>query len=187
MNELDLEKSALKLIGQRLARVRYQRADWTESGWQVPGHLGVHSVGVAVYLETSLGAIHRVYWADELGLRHGFGISVSPIKVPHRDAGPIQDLSVDPLWQPILDNPITAARIHWRDIRDSLRSSLSIGVAICADHLSRQDYPQSLELVFQGGQQVFFSAADLPPGDDPILFTNNILVLFGSPADPSLV
>lgn len=180
MSELDLEKRARRLVGQSLSKVLYQQAGWSGPDWRVPGHPGLHTVDLAVYLETGSGELHRIGWADEFGLHHGFGVTTKPVKVPDRDRGVMADLSDDAAWRMLLDRPIQAARIHWESVREALRNSLSIGVSICADHLRRLDYPQSLELVFDDNAAVKFDATRIDPQGNRLPFTNNLLVSFAS-------
>jgi hypothetical protein len=65
-------------------------------------------------------------------------------------------------------------------VRDALRSSFSVMVAVHGDHITRADYPQTLELAFDGAEPAYVSAARLTP-EGAEGFTNHLLVLFGRP------
>jgi hypothetical protein len=176
MEELDLEKAARQLEGLSLARVFYQSVRWASpQGWAGPGP---HPVSLAVYLEGSCGQRFRVYWADQLHLHHGHGIAIAPARVIDRDLGPVEEVTELPAWTGLVGRRIQSALIHWREVSEALRSSFRILVAVHGDSVRRPDYPQTLELGFDGGAQVFLSAAQLSDGK-AVGFANDLLVVFG--------
>jgi len=176
MEELDLEKDALSLAGETLAGVAYQTVRWaSSSAWTGPGP---HPVSLAVHLELASGKRFRVHWADQLHLHHGHGIAIAPLRVVDRDLGPLQDVSAQPAWADLVGAKIRSAIIHWRNVREALRSTFGVMVSIHGDWLRRRDYPQTLELGFESGAQVYLSAARLVEGKG-VGFSNDLLVVFG--------
>lgn len=145
--EQELEERARRLEGQVLRGVTYQGVAALTGD--------VHTTTHAVHLELDRGRM-EVTAGDELGIVHGNGISLRDRKVVDLAYGPVH--AVD--WKLLVGTPVKRAIIHWNDIFDSLRGSLSIGISIHADHLRRRDYPLTLELAFEHGV-VFVSAARL--------------------------
>lgn len=168
--ELELEKRANKLRGETLKAVHYQRG--TESD-------DFDSVDHLVFLDFKSGTRVAIGCTDELRYKHGWGISVKPQRVIDTAYGPVKNVTKSPRWASRVGRTIAHARIHWDDIKESLRSSLAMGVAIHADHLSRRDYPQTLELDFGDGNAVFFAAARRSAkGATP--FVNQIVIFFSA-------
>jgi hypothetical protein len=166
-SELDLELRVRQLEGETLSRIHYQQLRWSAPAAL---HSPPHPVELAVFVECESGRKLRFGWADELGLHHGHGISLSEVRVIDRDAGPLTEV----VWP---RRRIVAASVLWRNIYDSLRGSFSGLVGVGGDHLRRQDYPQSIQLDLDGGGQIFVSAARLT-GDGAEGFSNHLLVLF---------
>ena len=165
--ELELERRAHELRGQTLRKVWYQHGK--ESG-------EVDSVGHLAFLDFESGTRVAIGCSNELRYRHGWGITVRPQKVIDTGYGAPVDVSGS-RWASRIGKTIAHARIHWDGIKDRLRSSLAIGIAIHADHLSRHDYPQTLELDFSGGDSVFFAAAR-QSREGTVAFVNELLVFF---------
>jgi len=151
LSEQNLEERARRLEGHVLRGVTYQ-GDASFVG-------DVHTTTHAVLLELDHARI-EVTTADELGIVHGSGISIRERKVVDRAYGPLHTASAESAWQRLVGTEVKRAIIHWDDIFDSLRGSLSIGISIHADHLRRRDFPMTLELDFENGV-VFVSAARL--------------------------
>jgi hypothetical protein len=149
--------------------VRYQRASHPEGE--------IHPVAGAVQLYTSGGGF-AVAAADELGLKHGFGVAVRPQQALDPDLGAVEEAGRRPAWRALVGRRIAETRLHWEGIFERLRPSLSIGVCIHADHLSRTDYPQTLELGLEGGARVYLSAAALKGDGTAVGFVNHLLVVF---------
>jgi hypothetical protein len=165
--ELELERRAHELRGQTLRAVWYQHGK--ESG-------EVDSIQHLAFLDFESGGRVAIGCSDELRYRHGWGITVRSQNVIDTAYGTPVDMSKS-RWAPRMGKTIAHARIHWDGIRDRLRSSLAVGVAIHADHLSRHDYPQTLELDFGGGDSVFFAAARRSR-EGTVAFVNELLVFF---------
>lgn len=173
--ELELEQRAHRLRGEVLRAVHYQRGEELED---------VDSVGHLVFLDFESGARVAIGCSDELRYKHGFGITVRPQRVIDTAFGPAVDMSDTTRWKSRIGRSVTSARIHWDDIKERLRPTLAIGVAIHADHLSRLDYPQTLELDFDG-QSVFFAAAR-PSKGGAVPFVNELLVFFSDASREAL-
>jgi hypothetical protein len=162
-DELDLELRARELAGETIADVCYQQLRWSDD-------VRPHSVELAVHLHMRSGRRFRVGWADEFGLHHGHGVTVSEVRRIDRDAGPVQPGE----WP---SRRIRSASIHWRSVRDALRGGFSTMVAIGGDHLRRLDYPQTLQIDLDDGAQIFVTAARR---EDGVVrgFANHLLVVF---------
>ncbi len=174
--ELKLERRAARLQGEVLERVLYQQLSWSaEAGASWSGS-GPHPVERAVYLQSRSGRRFRVSWADELGLRHGFGVAIDELRSVDADLGPLHEGGGP--WAALLGRRVVSSRVHWREIEKALRPGFGIMVAIHADHLSRRDYPATLELGLDGGASVFIAAARLLEDGSAIGFCNHLLVLF---------
>lgn len=152
--EVELEERARRLEGKTLRAVKYQ-GSWTK-------HEGVHSITHAVYLELDETRI-EITSADELGIVHGLGVSIRERKVLDPAYGAIASVGGEPEWKPHVGSAIVRAVVHWDDIFERLRGSLSIGISIHADYLRRRDFPMTLELAYPSGS-VFVSAAQLAKG-----------------------
>jgi hypothetical protein len=152
VSELELEERARRLEGQVLRGVTYQGTT------SLAGE--VHTATHAVHLELD----HRIEITatDVVGIVHGSGISLRPRKVLDPAYGSVVDASATPGWQALVGTAVRRAIVHWDDLFDTLRGSLSISIAIHADHLRRRDYPATLELGFAHGT-AFVSAARLDP------------------------
>lgn len=172
--ELELEKRAHELRGEKLKAVHYQRGIESDD---------FDSVGHLVFLDFKSGRRVAIGCSDELRYRHGWGISVKPQRVIDTAYGKPKDVSKSPRWSSRIGRTITQAGIHWDDIKEALRPTLAIGVAIHADHLSRLDYPQTLELDFgddnEGENKVLIAAARRS-GTGAIPFVNQLLVFFSA-------
>ncbi len=176
--ELALERRAQRLEGEVLSRVVYQQLRWSPASAAWPS-TRVHPVELAVYLETATGARFRVRWADELGLRHGYGVAVEPVRVLDPAAGTLHEASELAAWEGRIGRRVVRARVHWQEIERALRGSVRTSIAIGIDHLARADFPQTLELELEGGAAVFVAAARLDESARRAVgFTNHLLVLF---------
>jgi hypothetical protein len=175
MSEIALERRVRRVEGCVLAKILYQRAPFCEVAPLAWSTREPHPVEAA-YVETDTGRIFRIFWADEFHLRHGFGVSLKETRVIDRDLGPLEDLSTSAGWRELVGQRMTASLVHWQTIEKALRSSFRIMVAIHADHVSRWDYPETIELGFEGGQKRYFSAAALRPPSTIVRFTNHLLI-----------
>jgi len=165
--ELELERRAQRLVGRRVCRVWYDDARTLGAA--------VHEVAAAVHLELDDGRRPRIAWSRELATRHGFGVALGEQQTLPPT---VREVTGAP-WA--IDSPVTAARIHWRAIEDALRAGLRVNLAIGADHLTRYDFPQSLELVC-GDRSVFVAAARLIAPDSAEGFASSLLVVDGAGA-----
>jgi hypothetical protein len=172
ISEVELEERARRLEGKTLRAVKYQGA-WTS----LEDPPQVHSITHAVHLELDGGArienrgakrsdstvMIEITAADELGIVHGVGISIRERKVLDPAYGAIASAGGEPGWKQHVGSSIVRAMVHWDDIFERLRGSLSIGISIHADYLRRRDFPMTLELSFPSAS-VFVSAAQLAKG-----------------------
>ncbi len=166
--EAELELRARRLEGETLARVSYQRAERVDER--------EHAVLHAAFLELGSGARVAIGTDDAFGSHHGFGISIAHKSIVDRAFGEVTDVSDAPAWKPHIGLVIRRTRVLWGDVRESLRSSLSIGVSIHADWLRRADYPAALEIDTSAGSVTFMAARR---GDDGVIpFVNALLVSF---------
>jgi hypothetical protein len=176
--EIAFERRVRRLEGQTLARVFYQQGDTpgeTPAAW---GGRGPHPVGAAMHWQTAEGKRFRFAWADEFGLHHGFGVTVKEASDIGHHQGPCIELTHGPVWRAYCGRRIESANVIWRPISSALRPSFQVMVAVCGDHITRADFPQTLAIGFAGGGELFVSAAKLRPDGTALGFTNNLLVLF---------
>ena len=172
LSELELEERARRLEGHVLRSVTYQGA---------ASFVGdVHTTTHAVLLELDHARI-EVTSADELGIVHGSGISLRERKVVDPAYGPLHAAP----WNALVGTEIKRAIVHWDDIFDSLRSSLSIGVSIHADYLRRRDFPITLELDFDHGV-AFVSAARLGRDGRAKPLESELVIYFSEQAGQAL-
>ncbi|MGD0860927.1 MAG: hypothetical protein ABR912_16660 [Terracidiphilus sp.] len=94
-----------------------------------------------------------------------------------RDLGPVEEVTMLPAWAGLTGLRIQTAMIQWRAVSEALRSSFIGLVAVHGDWVRRPDYPQALELGFEGGLQFFIAAAHLLEGKAAGL-ANSLLVVF---------
>jgi len=167
ISEVELEERARRLEGKTLRAVKYQ-------GTCSMGE--VHSITHAVHLELD-DLRMEITSADELGIVHGLGISIRERKVLDPAYGAIVDVGDDPGWKRHVGSSIVRAVVHWDDIFERLRGSLSIGISIHADYLRRRDFPMTLELSCPSGS-VFVSAAQLAPGGVARALAPELVVFF---------
>jgi hypothetical protein len=166
--ERELEQRARSLEGEVLSRVQYQRAERTVGAEHAVLHL--------VFLDFESGRRVAVGCGDAFGAHHGFGVTMREQRVIDHAFGEVV-VAPSPQWRPLLGQTITAGRIRWGDVRQDLRSSFAIGVAIHSDHLRRRDYPGALELEV-GPARVSFMAARRDRQGALVPFVNALLVTF---------
>lgn len=174
--EVALELAARRLEGETLLRVFYLDP-WDGAARPAAPLHDRDRVGLAVVLELSSGRRVEVRWADELGLRHGFGIAMREVKILDADRGRLEEVS--PRWGDRVGARIARASIQWGRVDQDLRSGFQIMVAIHADHLARPDYPRALELRLEGAGPVTIEAARIEPGGKVVGFVNDLLVTLG--------
>lgn len=186
MTELELERRVRKLAGETLQRVLYQHPPREEPREDEHREGGPHSVGLAVFVECESGVRFRIGWGDDFGLHHGWGVTIGETRVIDRDAGVLEDVSGHAAWRTLIGSRITSAAVQWQSIRDAIRGNLFTSIAIGADHFTRRDFPQTIELLFDGGAAVFVAAARIGEEGRAEVFTNNLLVVFGSESRDAL-
>ena len=173
-NEIDLEKRARRIERATLSKVFYQHGAFVTAPRQVRSR-EPHDAE-SVYLQTDDQRLFRFFWTDEFHLRHGFGISITEKRTIDRDLGPIEDMTSWPSWRDLVGQRITTSFVHWRDIESALRMNFRIALCIHSDHLSRCDYPESIEIDFESGEKRFFTAASIRENGEIVRFTNHLLV-----------
>jgi len=176
--ELDLEREALRLEGDAIERVRYQRGRALD---EVRAGAELHEVEHRVVLDLRSGRRVAIGYGNELATRHGYGVTLAELRVVDPAYGAVDDVGATPRWASVLARPIDSARIVWDDVRERLRSGLAIGVAIHADYLTRQDFPSALELGF-GSTRVLVAAARLAADRTLVGYANALVVRF--PSEP---
>jgi len=153
---------------------------WYETGEDATppgaGDLEFHSVTRALYLQTADHRYFRITWADELNIYHGFGVSLKQVSL-YPDRNPqLLHLSNHPAWRPFFNTPILSTRIHWQYVLDNMRGRL---LPFCGmGYLRRTDYPQSVELLFEPGCSLFFSALSIDEAGNSATMANHLTIFF---------
>ena len=154
ISELDLEKRIRSIENDAITDIWYQKMKEETDICNKE----FHSIDAAVYIKTGKNKIFKMSWADEFGLYHGFGISLKEIKVIDKDMGFFTEMTQDNSYQAIIGNKIISAKLHWQNVIDNMRSNripiLGMG------YIRRRDYPQTIELNFDCGPQLFISALE---------------------------
>jgi hypothetical protein len=172
-SEIELEKRVRSIESCTISKIWYQQMEEGTENYRMKDF---HSVDVAIYFETENNKIFKIYWADELGIYHGFGISIREISVMDKDDGIFMDVSNDNNLKAILDKRIISTQIHWQNIIDNMRSGLVPVLGM--GYLRRRDYPQTLEINFEGGLQLFISVLKIIDNNKCIPLTNHISIFF---------
>jgi len=177
VTEIDLEKRARSIENTIIVKVWYQQL---EDGVKSYSNNGFHSIDTAVYLKTENNRTFKIFWADEFGLHHGFGISIREIRVMDKEEGVFVEVTHDKDWQGVIGKKITSAQVHWQDVIENMRDRLvpMLGMG----YITRNDYPQTIELKFDTGEQVFVSAIKITGENKCIPFTNHVTTFFSKQA-----
>jgi hypothetical protein len=172
ISELDLEKRVRSIENDTITDIWYQQMDEEADGYDKE----FHSIDTAVYMKTGKNKIFKMSWADEFGLYHGFGISLKEIKIIDKDTGFFTEMTQDKNYQTIIGKKIASARVHWQDVIDNMRGDripiLGMG------YIRRRDYPQTVEINFEDGLQMFGSAMKIQDDGKCIPFTNHLTIFF---------
>jgi hypothetical protein len=173
MTEIDLEKRVRLLENSVVTDVWYEQM---ENGTVRYDGGNFHSVDTAIYLRMTNNKTFKIFWADEFGLYHGFGISVKEAGIVDKDNGEFVDTTQDRRWLMVEGKKIVSAGTHWKNVLDDMRSGrvpfLGMG------YIRRRDYPQTVELSFEGGSKIFVSAMKISDEGVCIPFTNSLTVFF---------
>lgn len=173
--ELELEQRAIRLEGETLVRVCYQRPRLLDG---IRAGAALHPIEHRLVFDFASGTKVAIDYSNELSTRHGFGVSLRELRVVDPAYGPIEDVGDTPRWAPLVGRAIARARIVWDDVRDRLRGTFAIGVAIHSDYLTRRDFPSALELAI-GDTRVLIAAARLAADGTIVPYANELLVSFG--------
>jgi hypothetical protein len=173
VSEIELEKRVRSFESCTISKIWYQQMEEGTDNYQMKDF---HSVDVAIYFETENNKIFRIYWADELGIYHGFGVSIKEIAVIDKDDGIFMDVSNDNNWKAMLGKRIISTQIHWQNIIDNMRSGLVPVLGM--GYLRRRDYPQTLEIKLEDGLQFYISVLKITDNNKCIPFTNHLSIFF---------
>jgi hypothetical protein len=173
ITEMDLEKRACSFENKTITGVLYQQLDNGSEHYQKNDF---HSVDTAVYFKTSDHKIYQIYWVDELGLYHGFGISLKETAVINKDEGILTDVTNDNAMKNLIGMRTKTVRMYWQNVIDNMRTSLVPFLGM--GHIHRQDYPQTIEILFEGGMQLYISVLKITDDNVCIPFTNHLSVFF---------
>jgi hypothetical protein len=173
VTEIELEKRARSIENTTILKIWYQQM---EDGTQSHNCVDYHSVETAIYLQAENKKIFRISWADEFGLHHGFGISIREIRMIDKSEGLFTEVTNDKDWKGMVGIKIESVQIHWQNVIENMRSGLvpMLGMGF----ITRRDYPQTIEINFETGQQVFVSAMKITEDSKCVPFTNHVTVFF---------
>jgi len=173
ISELELEKRVHSIEKNKIVRVWYQFVDIDSVNYNM-NHF--HSIDLAIYFKSENNTFYKIYWADELGLYHGYGISIKEIPLMNIDEGAFIESTNDPHWKIFIGKKIVSARLYWQNVIDNMRDGLVPFLGM--GHIRRADYPQTLEINFDDGNQVFISVLKITNDCKCIPFTNHLSVFF---------
>jgi hypothetical protein len=175
ISELELEQRMRLPEQQVLTRIWYEQNMHTSHAFDCSDF---HSIERVIYFETASGKKFKMQWADELGIYHGFGISLKAIPAIDANGAQLTEVTDHPAWEPYREQPITTVHVHWQRILDNMRTNL---VPVCGiGYLRRIDYPQTLELIFKNNSRLFISVLKIDPSYHNIPLTNNLTIFFNS-------
>ncbi len=152
------------LIGKRLTGVRYFeiRYDTNEPFYicaPFPGHL----LDYGCDLELEDGTIIGIIWDSEY-FQYGIGVLKSSIASQLTDFS-AWDVSKENHWTSLMNMAITKVKVHWSWAQ--------------YEGQEKQDYPQELEIQFDDGSIVFFSASQYDKAKDTLWgMSDDIAVVF---------
>ena len=172
-SEIELEKRARSLENCTISKIWYQQMEGGTENYHVKDF---HSIDTSVYFQTENNKIFRIYWADELGMYHGFGVAIKEVALIDKEEGVFTEVTNDNNWTGVLGKRIISTQIHWQNIIDNMRSGLvpMLGMG----YLRRRDYPQTLEINLEGGLQLFISVLKISNDNNCIPFTNHLSIFF---------
>jgi hypothetical protein len=177
ITEIELEKRVRSIENETITKIWYHQM---ENGTEIYNGNDFHSVDTAIYLHTANKKIFKIFWADEFGLYHGFGISLKEISVMDKDNGVFTDVSEDKDYKGIIGTKINSVMLYWQDVIDNMRwyrvPFLGMG------YIRRKDYPQTLELNFDNGIELFVSAMKISDDNKCVPFDNHLTVFFNKSA-----
>jgi hypothetical protein len=82
----------------------------------------------------------------------------------------------DKIYQTIIGKKIASARVHWQDVIDNVRANRIPFHGM--GYLRRRYYPQTVEINFEDGLQMFGSAMKIQDDDKCIPFTSHLTIFF---------
>ena len=156
------------LIGKRLTGVRYfeVRYDTVEPfyiGDPFPGHLLDYGCDLEFADRTIIGII----WDGEY-FQYGIGVFKCST-ASHLTGFKAWDASKENHWASLINMAITKVKVHWSWAQ--------------YEGQEKHDYPQELEIEFENGSIVFFSASQYDKAKDTLWgMSDDIAVIFGNDA-----
>ncbi len=156
------------LVGKRLRGVRYfeiqydvEKPNYLNDSF--PGHL----LDFGCDLEMSDGSIFGFIWDGEY-FQYGVGILRSSLQDEVKVAK-VWDVTKEQHWTDIVGNSVVKTRVYWSSVQDQGEE--------------KQFYPQDVELEFDDGSLVFFSASQYREDTDTLWgMSDDIAVIFGENA-----
>lgn len=140
------EANASQLIGQTLTGVRYFEIAYesAEPTWALSPQVG-HCLDFGVDLETVDGSVFGIIWDAEF-FQYGIGIKTVSL-ANHLRRYHVWDVSDNDEWHQFIGSSISRVRVYWSWVETEGEDE-------------RLYYPQHLELGFDMGQRIFFSASE---------------------------
>jgi len=162
MNPEEFDRQVRQLEGMRLKQVRYYEHPGSFPAWR--GIAVVDSIADGIDL---IGEDRSfcVRW-DNTFIEYGLVICEG-ILLDQLPATLVTNVTQHSRWSSLVGQRISEVRVHWCRVPE-----------IQLDELEK--YPQGIELLFEQGEVVLFSAAALQEGTQALLeMSNNVIVLFG--------
>ncbi|ULH18039.1 hypothetical protein MF271_24065 (plasmid) [Deinococcus sp. KNUC1210] len=165
MSDEAFDRRVRHLEGMRLKQVRYYENPGSYPAWRGLAKVDSVSDGVDLIGEDRSFCVRWDNSFIEYGLIVSEGILLNQL-----DATLVTNVTRASRWASLIGRRISEARIRWCLVPDSQPENL-------------EKYPQSIELTFEHGFVVLFSAARLQPGNQKLEeMSDNVLVLFGDEA-----
>ncbi len=161
----DYEARVGRLVGHTLASVSYAQGDWgerNEDDWWDSYVPAGHQLDFGVDLQMSTGDTFGIIWDNEFEC---YGLTVVYHPLRHQVADLLMiDVSTDEHWQPLLGSTIVDVMVAWCWFDDPDGPSY---------------YPQDIEVRFESGRNVWFSAAEREEDSDRLrLIADTVFVVF---------
>jgi hypothetical protein len=156
---------AAMLVGKRLTGVRYFeiRYDSDRPFYRdepFPGHL----LDYGCDLEIEDGSIFGIIWDSEY-FQYGVGVFKLSLSSQLTDVR-VWDVTSENHWASLIGKTITKVKVYWSWVQ--------------YEGHEKQDYPQDVELEFEDGSVVFFSASQYNKDKDRLWgMSDDIAVVFG--------
>lgn len=167
--KLDFENNVTALIGKQLERVRYFEIRYeSDSPMYFVGSFPGHLLDFGCDLEMSDGSVFGVIWDGEF-FQYGVGV-VNKSLADQLGDSKVFDVSSDVNWACLIGQSIVNVKVYWSWVQYE-------------GEAEKIYYPQELEVEFENGSIVYFSASRYNEEKDSLWgISDDIAVVFGREA-----